>query len=130
MSRSRRRTSSNGRKGTADRAAAARQFWGHELTEEPGTVTLSDDPAAMVRSLGPPPLRGQERTATQAFELIYQRAAHLAFGAAAAAGVAEVDDGATARASSPQPAAAVARPPRPPARRSCARAPRGRPRWW
>lgn len=92
MSRSRRRTNTAGRKATADRAAAARRFWGHELTEEPGAITPSEDPAAMVRSLGAPPLRGQERTAAQAFELIYQRAAHLAFGAAAAAGVADVAD--------------------------------------
>ena len=92
MSRSRRRSNSGNRKAAADRAAAARKFWGHELTEEPASISLSEDPAAMVRSLGAPPLRGQEKTASQAFELIYQRAAHFAFGAAAAAGVADVDD--------------------------------------
>ncbi len=86
MSRSRRRTGSSTKKQSADRAAT-RTFWGEALTEDPPPVRMSEDPAAMVLSLGEPPLRGNDRAAQATFTLVYRKAAQLATGVATAAGL-------------------------------------------
>lgn len=91
MSRSRR--GARGRK-PANRPDLSAQFWGREPETEPGPIRMSDDPAAMVRSLGPPPLKGHEVAAEYTFRLVYDKAVGLAATLAAAAeldGHAEVD---------------------------------------
>lgn len=86
MSRSRRRPANTSKKLDADRAAS-RKFWGDGLLDDPELVHLTDDPSAMVISLGDPPLRGKERAAQATFVLVYRRAAQLALLAATAAGL-------------------------------------------
>lgn len=86
MSRSRRRPANTNRKLDADRAAS-RRFWGEGLLDDPALVHLTDEPSAMVISLGDPPLRGRERAAQATFVLVYRRAAQLAMLAATAAGL-------------------------------------------
>ncbi|HEY6533717.1 MAG TPA: hypothetical protein VIY72_15525 [Acidimicrobiales bacterium] len=86
MSRSRRRPAA--KKQQADRAAA-RKFWGEIPEEQAPAVRRPDDPTAMIRSLGEPPLRNNERPAQAAFTLVTQKASHLAFGLAVAAGLDE-----------------------------------------
>ena len=84
MSRSRRRPAP--RRQTADRAAS-RKFWGESWPDDPGLVHLSQDPSAMVLSLGDPPLRSIESAAQAAFVLVTRRAAQLAMLTATAAGL-------------------------------------------
>jgi hypothetical protein len=71
------------------RPAPARDFWGRESTEDDMAViiTPSDDPTAMIRSLGPPPLPVPETVAELHFAAIYQKAATLAVALAAASGL-------------------------------------------
>ena len=91
MSRSRRRPANSSKKLDADRAAS-RRFWSGGLLDDPDLVHLSEDPSAMVVSLGDPPLRGKERAAQATFVLVYRRAAGLAMLAATAAGL-DADSG-------------------------------------
>ncbi|MBU6329009.1 MAG: hypothetical protein KGR18_03525 [Acidobacteria bacterium] len=86
MSRSRRRPANTTKKAAADRAAS-RRFWSGEAVDDPALVHMTDDPSAMVVSLGDPPLRGRERAAQATFVLVYRRAAQLALLAATAAGL-------------------------------------------
>jgi len=88
MSRSRRRPAA--RRPSADRSAA-RKFWGEAWPDDPALVRLSEDPAAMISSLGEPPLRSVGPAAHAAFVLVTRRAAQLAMLAATAAGL--DDDG-------------------------------------
>ena len=67
MSRSRRRPAT--RRPSADRAAA-RKFWGEAWPTDPALVRLSDDPSAMISSLGEPPLRTVGPAAHAAFVLV------------------------------------------------------------
>lgn len=71
------------------RPAPARDFWGRENTEDHTAVIIrpSDDPTAMIRSLGPPPLPGGETVAEHYFTATYQKAAMLAIALAAASGL-------------------------------------------
>ena len=82
MSRSRRGNRS--RKG-ASKAPLGEAFWGHQPEAEPGSIKVSRDPSAMIRSLGPPPLKGHEVAAEYTFRLVYDKAAGLAATLAAAA---------------------------------------------
>jgi hypothetical protein len=86
MSRSRRRPANTNKKLDADRVAS-RKFWGDGMLEDPALVHMTEDPSAMVVSLGDPPLRGKERAAQATFVLVYRRAAQLALLAATAAGL-------------------------------------------
>ena len=62
-----------------------RDFWGiDDIEEDVEPITPTDDPVAMVRSLGPPPLPGYERAAEQYFEAIYDKASVLVVAPAAA----------------------------------------------
>lgn len=58
----------------------ARTYWGGHAGElpEPPVVRPSADPAAIVRSLGTPPLVGQQHVADQYFSAVYERAVMLA----------------------------------------------------
>lgn len=62
-------------------------FWGDvaELPEPQTGLRISEQPDAVVRSLGPPPLPGREQIAGHYFLAIYQRAVMTA-GALAASG--------------------------------------------
>ena len=69
-------------------------FWG-EIEQLPAPVTdvqISEDPAAVVRSLGQPPLAGHEVIAEAYFTAVYDRATSLAGALAAAAGLASVEE--------------------------------------
>lgn len=81
----------------------ARKFWGDP---EAARVVVtrsgpSDEPAAVVLSLGPPPFPGQEAAAQPMFETVYTRAAALAAALEAASDIAttSVTDAADAAAS-------------------------------
>jgi hypothetical protein len=71
------------------RPATGRDFWGTDETdEEPvAAIRATDDPVAMVNSLGPPPLDGHEIAAERYFEAVYERAVALAVALAAANGL-------------------------------------------
>jgi hypothetical protein len=55
------------------RAAPTRDFWGGApVDDEPVTlIRPSDDPTAMIRSLGPPPFPGGETIAEHYFSAVY-----------------------------------------------------------
>jgi hypothetical protein len=76
------------------RPATGRDFWGVDRAEEetPATITPTDDPAAMVKSLGPPPVQGYEIAAEQYFAAVYDKAVALAVALAAANGLLDDDD--------------------------------------
>jgi hypothetical protein len=68
-------------------------FWGSSSTADPAeTIRMSDDPAAMVRSLGPPPLPGHEQAAEAYFAVVYDKAAALAAALAAASNLLQTDE--------------------------------------
>ena len=61
----------------------ASNFWAanvpdEELTGLAGSVRPSDKPTSLVRSLGQPPLPGQNRAAGHYFDAVYLKAAHFA----------------------------------------------------
>ena len=66
---------------------AAREFWHGPtlLPDGPLKVQVTEDAAAVIRSLGEPPLNGQEELAGHYFDAIYQRSVALASALAAAA---------------------------------------------
>jgi hypothetical protein len=71
------------------RPATGRDFWGTDgVDEEPASVIRPiDEPAAMVMSLGRPPLRGHEIAAEQYFRAVYEKAVALAVALAAGNGL-------------------------------------------
>ncbi len=71
------------------RPAPMRDFWGSERgdADAPGPIRPSDDPTAMIRSLGSPPFPGGETIAEHYFTAVYQKAATLATALAAASGL-------------------------------------------
>lgn len=77
MSGRRRRKSSPQR---SNNSAPGVEFWGRDVDDdaEPEPIVVSDQPAAMVRSLGRPPLAGNDQAAEATFEVVYGRAALLA----------------------------------------------------
>jgi hypothetical protein len=97
MSRSR-RPANNGRSAAKPaRQGASRDFWGTNFPppEPADTVTMAEDATAMVRSLGTPPLTGQEAVAEHYFTAVYVKAAALASALAAADGLLETDGSAS-----------------------------------
>jgi hypothetical protein len=75
------------------RHASTRDFWGTGFPppEPADTVTMAEDATAMVRSLGTPPLTGQEAVAEHYFTAVYVKAAALASALAAADGLLETE---------------------------------------
>lgn len=71
-------------------------FWGdpEKLPEPRSDVRITEDPAAVPRSLGTPPLPGQEKVAEHYFAVVYDRAVGVAGALAAAGGL--IDPGALA----------------------------------
>lgn len=69
-------------------------FWG-EHAKVPGIgegVRITEDPDAVVRSLGPPPLPGHETIAGHYFAAVYDQAVTLAGALAAAGGLIEPEE--------------------------------------
>ncbi len=66
-----------------------REFWGdgEAMPDELAPVVMAEDPSAVVRSLGRPPIHGQENVAEHYFRAVYGRAANLAVALAAAGGL-------------------------------------------
>jgi hypothetical protein len=89
-----RRRKPQARSGRGRRPGSARDFWGSgEHDDEPPTlIRPSDDPTAMIRSLGPPPLPGRETVAEHYFAAVYDKAASLAIALAAASGLLDSSD--------------------------------------
>ena len=90
--RSRRRRNRSGggaqrNRTTNNRQQTAASFWGDPtaLPTPHADVRMTGDPAAVPRSLGPPPLPGHETAAEHYFAAVYDRAVTTA-GALAAAG--------------------------------------------
>jgi hypothetical protein len=88
--RKRNRNRNNGNKadnGNRGQAARGAGFWGdpERLPSATRDVRITDDPAAVARSLGAPPLPGHEKIAEHYFTVVYERAVQTA-GALAAAG--------------------------------------------
>ncbi len=102
MTNRRRRTSNAKAKPTAAKSRnrsrkskkkQQRSFWGEPVAfdrEEP-PVKIAEDPSAVVRSLGPPPLSGHETVAEHYFDAVYERAVGLASALAAAADLLDED---------------------------------------
>ena len=98
MARRRRRGSNRKRsnrkrsnRGGRDKGQA---FWGdHKRLPDPITdVKVADEPAAVVHSLGPPPLQGREEIAKHYFTAVYDKITAVAGAVAGAAGIVEVED--------------------------------------
>ena len=84
----RRRSSTAGRRNQRPRPGAqVAEFWGDpdKLPSRGDDIRITDDPSAVPRSLGTPPLPGHEAIAQHYFRAIYDRAVTTA-GALAAAG--------------------------------------------
>jgi hypothetical protein len=94
MSPARRRSSSSRSGSSARRKASRRDFWnGVEANEEPVVLIRTlEDPSAMIRSLGAPPLPGRENVAEQYFALAYDKAARRAVALAAASGLIDLSE--------------------------------------
>ena len=89
-----RRRSSN-RSNPRRKPASRRDFWegGGDAGDEPvSLVRAPDDPAAMIRSLGPPPLPGRETIAEHYFAATYDKAARRAVALAAASGLMDLSE--------------------------------------
>ena len=81
------RKRSSGRRNRKPSQAAGAGFWGDptRLPTSHPDIQITDDPAAVPRSLGTPPLPGHEAIAVHYFTAVYDRAVATA-GALAAAG--------------------------------------------
>lgn len=68
-------------------------FWGDatKLPESRPDIRITEDPAAVARSLGPPPLANHEAIAEHYFSAVYDRAVTLAGALAAAGGLIQPD---------------------------------------
>jgi len=71
-----------------------RAFWGDEdkLPDFGGTVRITNDPTAVVSSLGRVPLTGSETIAEHYFQAVLDRSVGLGSALAAAGGLVEADD--------------------------------------
>ena len=98
--RNRRRNSRNRRRKPGNRGGQPKQpgrgagFWGvaEDLPEPSTTVRVTDDPAAVARSLGTPHLAGHEKAAEHYFAVVYERAVQIAAAVGAAAGLMATDE--------------------------------------
>ena len=81
------------KKPAAVAAADVVKFWGAEVDEPIAPfIRPSQDPTALLRSLGPIPLTVQEKLAAAQLLAVYEKAAQVATAVAAAAGLVEVDE--------------------------------------
>ena len=79
--------------GGGNQRADGAGFWGEpeKLPEFRADIRITEDPAAVARSLGPPPLANHEVIAEHYFSAVYDRAVTLAGALAAAGGLVEPD---------------------------------------
>lgn len=89
-----RRRKAPGRGAKSKQQVPTRDFWGSDEIGDDSIALIrpSSDPAAMVRSLGAPPLAGREVIAEHYFAAVYDKAAALAVALAAAGGLLDLDD--------------------------------------
>lgn len=75
-------------------AKAIAEFWGDRdaLPEPRDDIRITTDPSAVVRSLGRPPLPGQEQASEAYFAAVYGRAVGLASALAAAGELIEPEE--------------------------------------
>jgi hypothetical protein len=83
------RPSPRRRQGTGGDFRGSSNTDGDDVVE---AIEMSDDPAAMIRSLGPPPLPGHEQAAEAYFAVVYDKAAALAGALAAASNLLQLDE--------------------------------------
>ena len=77
----------------ASAAADVARFWGSEVDEPIAPfIRPSEDPTALLRSLGPIPLTVQEKLAAAQLYAVYEKATQVATAVAAAAELIEVDE--------------------------------------
>jgi hypothetical protein len=90
MSAARKRNKRGGRA----RKPSTRDFWGVEPDDDDGLELIrpSEDPTAMIRSLGPPPLPSRETVAEHYFAAVYEKATALATALAAASDLLDTGD--------------------------------------
>ena len=94
-----RRGKAPARRGRRRRPASGRNFWGtaEAFTDAnsmgaPDKIRPSDEPTAMLQSLGPPQLPGGDTIAVHYFAAVYQRASAMAVALAAASGLLATDE--------------------------------------
>lgn len=93
----RRRGTNRNRGGAAKKAREERSdeatFWGDpaQLPEPRQDVRMTDRPAAVAKSLGPPPLPGHEQVSEHYFGVVYDRAVMTAGALAAAGGLIDAE---------------------------------------
>ncbi len=82
------------RKNRQNQAKQVTQFWGasSDLPAPAETVRITREPAAVIRSIGRPPLTGHEVIAEHYFAAVYDRAVSLSSALAAAADLVDPDD--------------------------------------
>ena len=87
-----RRLGDNGRSPELDKEV--REFWhgASALPDSPAKIHVTEEAAAVIRSLGDPPLAWQSESAEHYFEAVYQRSVALASALAAAAEMVGDDD--------------------------------------
>ena len=70
------------------------EYWGDKdkLPDPTSDIRITDDPSAVVRSLGRPPLPGQEHASEAYFAAVYGRAVGLASALAAAGELIEPEE--------------------------------------
>jgi hypothetical protein len=92
--RKRSNTNRRGKNRRPDVLHDAPRFWGDAslLPEASQDVRITDDPSAVPRSLGAPPLPGHEVIAEQYFGVVYDRAVTTAGLLAAAGGLIDAED--------------------------------------
>ncbi len=81
------------RRRPANNPRSAQRFWGNaNAIGSEHVVVPAEDPAAVVASLGPPPLGIHSNSATHYLEAMYQKAAVVAVALAASADLLELAD--------------------------------------
>lgn len=77
-----------------NRSKATNEYWGEKskLPDPTSDIRITEDPAAVVRSLGRPPLPGQEHVSEAFFDAVYARAVGLASALAAAGELIEPEE--------------------------------------
>ncbi len=82
------------RKNRQNQAKQITQFWGAptDLPAPAESVRITQEPAAVIRSIGRPPLTGQETISEHYFAAVYDRAVSLSSALAAAADLVDPDE--------------------------------------
>ncbi len=77
-----------------NRTKASTEYWGEKakLPEPTSDIRITNDPAAVVRSLGRPPLPGQDHVSEAFFTAVFGRAVGLASALAAAGDLIEPEE--------------------------------------